>query len=122
MDNCKRVKNNVSVILTDYGVCLTGWPPRRAHRQPSNHTGQNCIVLGRKFFDVKDEVRDVNYYYWNDASCTIALPFVCQRVATFHRGEFKNTKHLFKISKQSSFVTVDLIGWIVTMTFLLIAK
>ena len=104
-------------ILTDYAVCLPGWPPHRAHRQPSNHTGQNCIVLGRKFFDVKDEVRDINYYYWNDASCTIQLPFVCQRVATFHRGEFENTKHDIMISRQPCYAIVDLIGRIVTKTF-----
>ena len=71
-----------------YGILLLGWPPNNTHEQPSNHSGQDCITLARRFYDEKYQAKDVGYYFWNDAPCTVRLPFVCEKVAKSDGEEF----------------------------------
>ena len=58
---------------------FTGWPPRNRYHQPSNHTGQNCIALSRRFQDGEFDSKKTDYYFWNDVECALPLPFVCEK-------------------------------------------
>ena len=65
---------------------IIGWPPNAIHRQPSNHTGQECVTLARRFYDPWNLVRDVGYYFWNDAPCNVRIPYVCKKLGSSQTG------------------------------------
>ena len=74
-------------------VNFLGWPPLGSYRQPSNHLGQDCISLARRFYDHHRHIKDVKYYYWNDAPCTVQLPFICEKIAS-SQGTFETANKM----------------------------
>ena len=60
-------------------------PPDGDAQQPSHHPGQYCIAMGNTFYgDADDDIYVVDYYFWNDASCDISLPYICQKAMDLH--------------------------------------
>ena len=65
----------------------SGFAPDNVAIEPSYEHDENapsdidCLSLTHTY-DVDGRIYDVDYYFWDDVTCSTRLPFVCQKTAT----------------------------------------